>query len=120
MSTENNNPAVVEALLEAEDDRSLKDHINNQIVTLGKAMQRDTIEVRGPLYARKNFSVGALLAYDPEVRSMAQRAGVRLNEFDEAIGIATQAIQTEFNKNNTTGQKLAKTIRGLYENGQYR
>lgn len=119
MSTESN-PELAEALNNAPEVSNLKDHIDSQIEAFGRTMQSDTLDFRGPMYARKPSTVGALLASDPEVRRLASRAGVELRRFDEYIAIASQAILEEHQKKNIIGEKIAKTVIGLYQNGRYR
>ena len=114
------NPAVIEALENSDDARSLKDHINKQIKSVGTAILQDTFELRMPIYGRKNFTVGALLAFDPEVRNKAMRAGVNIRDFDEMVAIASQCIADEGSRSNPVGEKVAKTIIACYQNGNYR
>lgn len=120
MSTENANPAVAEALAAARECSNLMEYIDSQITNLGKSMQQDTLAHRNNMYNRKSFTIGALVAFDPEVRRVASRAGVDLRVLDDNIAIASQAVMNEMTKNNPIGQKLIKVIRDAYVSGNYR
>jgi len=114
------NPALAEALTEAEEQTGLRDYINNQIKALGNSMLVDTLEHRSTMYTRKNYTVGALVAFDPEVRRLVSRNGVNLRQFDEAIDQATDAIQREMTRRSTLGEKVIRVVKDLYANGNYR
>jgi hypothetical protein len=113
-------PEALQVLLNCENATNLKDHIDRTIVSVGKAMEIDTLEYHSGMYARKDFTVGALVASDPEVRRLVSRAGVNIRDFDTNISIASRAIQEEMNKRSPIGEKIAKVLRDTCANRSVR
>jgi hypothetical protein len=111
---------IIEILQNAESASDLKNYLNAELIRLGKAIAADNFELRNPNYTRYHYTIGALLSCNSEVRGLMVRSNVNLQEFDAVLNQAMSILQAECNRRSVTGEKLAKTLLKIYQNGSYR
>lgn len=113
------NAAVMDVLLQAPENPQVREYLNRRIKELGDAVKADSFDSLTAMYHRHNYTMGALIACDTEVRTRI-RNRVDLQLFDRAIAIGQEVILAEGNRQNDIARKVHKALHDSYLNGFYK
>lgn len=79
------NPALAEALSNAQHTTSYRDHFEEQNKLVGARVSQDLLVLITPAYAKKRETVAAMLAHSVQFRELAMQRGHSLEAFDVIV-----------------------------------
>ncbi len=105
-------PELFEALQSAGTSFDYKEHWQETIKRASTLIAQDDFYYRSVSYSRNNHTIAALLASDPQLRTLAINAGIDVRAFDNIVGQAKQLMLTHAQK-QPTGAKLVIVLNKL-------